>query len=206
MTSRRGEPDLDAQLAELRAWTRRVESDVADLAAQLQATQDELADARAQLASGGGAVGGGGVGPSEADVSKYAPLYATLDAWVEHWLVQVYRRSPTNTWRWCPQWHQHPEAVHRLEALHRTWETARHDPNGHAMLTWTRDTDHHLRELADPAGTFAACTPRDHRPNHPLPWAALAAPGAGMPSPQPLERRVDLSSCPGGACDASSCS
>jgi hypothetical protein len=164
-----GEADLAAQLAELRAWTQRVERDVADLAAQLQATQDELADARAQLAAGGEAAVG--VGPSEADVQKYAPLYETLDAWVEQWFAQVYRRTPTNTWRWCPQWHQHPEAVHRLEALHRTWETARHDPNGHAMLTWTRDTDHHLHELTHPAGTFAACTQRDHRPDRPLPLA-----------------------------------
>ncbi len=164
MTGSGGEADLAAQLAELRAWTQRVESDVADLAAQLQQVQDELADARAQLAAGGGA----GVGPSDADVQKYAPLYETLEVWVEGWFTQVYRRTPTNTWRWCPHWHDHPEAVHRLEALHRTWETARHDPNGTAMLTWTRDTDHHLRELTDPTGTFAACTPRDHRPNQPL--------------------------------------
>ncbi len=165
MTSSGGEADLVAQLAELRAWTQRVEGDVADLSAQLQAVQDELADARAQLAG----AGGGGAGPSEADVGKYAPLYETLDQWVEQWFTQVYRRTPTNTWRWCPTWWGHPEAVHRLEALHRTWETARHDPNGHAMLTWTRDTDHHLRELTDPTGTFAACTQRDHRPNQALP-------------------------------------
>ncbi len=41
-----GEADLEAQPAELRAWTRRVEGDVADLAAQLP----------------------------DADVQKYAPL------------------------------------------------------------------------------------------------------------------------------------
>ncbi len=162
-----GGVDLVAQLVELRAWTQRVDSDVADLSAQLQAVQDELDEARAQLAAGGGAEVG--VGPSKEDVQKYAPLYETLDQWVEDWFAQVYRRAPTNTWRWCPAWHDHPEAVHRLEALHRTWEVARHDPNGHAMLTWTRDTDHHLRELTDPAGTFAACTPRDHRLSGPLP-------------------------------------
>ncbi len=179
-----GEADLAAQLAELRAWTQRVEGDVADLSVQLQAVQDELAEARAQLADGGGA----GVGPSDADVQKYAPLYETLDQWVEGWFAQVYRRTPTNTWRWCPSWWDHPEAVHRLEALHRTWETARHDPNGHAMLTWTRDTDHHLRELTDPTGTFAACTQRDHRPNRPLP---LTLPPSGCNQEAPREAFAD---------------
>lgn len=157
-------------LEELRAWTVRIEQDVADLAAALQEVRDELRDA---VTSGG--LGGDGDKPFQRE-------YPTLDGWVEGWLAPVFARNVGQTWRWCSSWWAHPEAVHRLEALHRGWEVARLDPNGRAMLAWQRDLDAQLRELTSADGPFASCG-REHRPPPPLPvvaapdgWYALTFP------------------------------
>ncbi len=138
--------DLDE---ELRAWTTRVESDVADLALALQQLRDELADAGA----------GGNVKAAE-------PSFADLEEWVVGYLSGTFARPVTASWRWCPQWWDHPEAEVRLKALLVAWREAQQTGR---MLAWLRDLDAQLAVLTDPAGTFAACTPREHRPADPLP-------------------------------------
>jgi hypothetical protein len=60
------------------------------------------------------------------------------------------------------QWVEHAEAVLRLEALWRSWETLRLDPNL-GMATWlTNFLDPQLAALTAPQGTFAKCSPDRH--------------------------------------------
>jgi len=60
--------------------------------------------------------------------------------------------------RWCSQWREHPEAVHRLAAIYDEWcmMLAGEDAAPHLFL---RDVlDYHLSLLVDPdRGTFRAC-------------------------------------------------
>ena len=87
--------------------------------------------------------------------------YPSLEAWVVGHFTRVYTRRHGGPMRWCRQWWQHAEAITRLEALWRSWETLRHEPLG--MDAWLRERlDHHLPQLMSAAGPFAACTPDKH--------------------------------------------
>ena len=87
--------------------------------------------------------------------------YPSLEAWVVGHFTRVYTRRHGGPMRWCRQWWQHAEAITRLEALWRSWETLRHEPLG--MDAWLRGhLDHHLPQLMSAAGPFAACTPDKH--------------------------------------------
>jgi len=57
---------------------------------------------------------------------------------------------------------QHAEALTRLEALWRSWETLRLDPNL-GIATWlTNYLDPQLAALTSRIGTFAQCTQERH--------------------------------------------
>lgn len=89
------------------------------------------------------------------------PCYETLGDFVEQYLFPLYRRKVgggKNDVRWCAQWWSHAEALTRLEALWRSWETLRLDP-GTGMAVWLRDyLDPHMTMLLSEHGTFANCT------------------------------------------------
>jgi hypothetical protein len=88
-------------------------------------------------------------------------LYPSLEAWVVGHFARVYARRHGGPTRWCRQWWQHAEAITRLEALWRSWETLRLEPLG--MDAWLRERlDHHLPHLMSAAGPFASCTPDKH--------------------------------------------
>jgi len=93
---------------------------------------------------------------------------AQLREWVADYLAPTFARHVGPGWRWCPRWAEHPEAVERLGALQAGHRAAR---AGGGLLAWLRYLDAQLAALADPAGTFAACTAREHRPAPPLPCA-----------------------------------
>ena len=77
-------------------------------------------------------------------------------------LCPAYARRTTPTFRWCGQWWRHPEALGRLEALWRAWESLRLDPLL-GMGAWYRDhLDHQLPILTSSAGPFADCDPTQH--------------------------------------------
>jgi hypothetical protein len=110
-----------------------------------------------------------------AEITPAAPelFYPTLEAFIEDYLVLVYRRAlsgPSVTW--CPEWWRHAEAIIRLDALWRAWETLRLEP-GTGMSVWLRDhADHHMPILLDADGPFKGCEPGAHsaRPLAPLPF------------------------------------
>lgn len=68
------------------------------------------------------------------------PVYPSLGEWVEARLLPNRERQAGNQHRWCNQWAEHPEAVARLQACWRAWETLRLDPTL-GMSVWYRD--HH---------------------------------------------------------------
>jgi hypothetical protein len=103
--------------------------------------------------------------PTASDFSPSAastPAYPTLDDWVTGFFLPTFRRQFGGELRWCAQWHDHPEAHLRLEALWRSWEALRLDPTL-GIATWlTNYADPQLAALLNRSGTFASCTTDRH--------------------------------------------
>ena len=71
-------------------------------------------------------------------------LYPSLEAWVVGHFTRIYIRPLGGPFRWCGRWWDHTEAISRLQALWRTWETLRVEPLG--MDLWLREhLDHRQR-------------------------------------------------------------
>lgn len=106
-------------------------------------------------------------------VDEEAPAlyFASLEAFVEQFIVPVFRRKVEEraAHRWAPDWWRYPEAVVRLEALWRAWEHLRLDP-ALGMSVWLRDhADHHLGVLFSPDGPFSQAKGQA-KWNEPLPY------------------------------------
>jgi hypothetical protein len=118
---------VQAQIDDLRATLRRLETDLEDLAVS------------------------GLVGPARSGAPS-TTRYPTLGGET----------------RWCPRWHDHVEAVVRLEAIWRAWEVLRLDP-GTGIATWlTTVADPQVAQLLSSSGPFAQCTMNRHQPSTPL--------------------------------------
>jgi len=140
------DPADAGQLAELQARLSRVED---DLRAALDAVYEPPA-----------------IAPAEPTIE---PAFASLEAWVIEHFTQLYSRPLGAQWRWCASWWAHAEAISRLEALWRSWETLRLEPRL-GMGIWYRDhLDHQLPILLGQTGPFARCTPDRHTDPAPLP-------------------------------------
>ena len=132
-----------------------------DLTRRLQASAQGGTETLLQLV---GAAAPGPAGPGLASDEEFLPYFATLEDWVISAFAPVYARRTTPTFRWCGEWWRHPEALGRLEALWRAWESLRLDPML-GMGTWYRDhLDHQLPILTSSAGPFADCDPSRHFP------------------------------------------
>ena len=138
----------DGRLLELEAQIARLSADLADLAAALTApgTDDRFA----------------------AD-DDLVPVYPTLIDWVEQYFCVTFARSIGGEIRWCPKWAEHPEAVIRLEALWRSWETLRLDANLGIASWLTSFFDPQLPLMLGRAGPFAQCNSDRHQRSGPLP-------------------------------------
>ena len=143
------EPEADiAQLAttvnELSAQLTRVMSDLDDLAQAVLPDPLDLHDVPAP------------------DPVTPPPAFTTLDDWVSGYFKAVFTRSVGGDIRWCNNWQDHPEAWTRLEALWRSWETLRLDPNLGIAIWLTNYLDPQMAALMGRSGTFASCTPDRH--------------------------------------------
>jgi hypothetical protein len=138
-------------LSELDARLSRLESSYEALEETLALPSSAAAPAGAEIA----------VAPEE-------PLYPNLEAWVAGWFAPTFGRR-LGTTRWCARWWLHAEAIVRLEALWRSWETLRLDPNM-GMATWLRDhLDPQRQVLMGDGGPFQACEAGEHNPPPDLP-------------------------------------
>ncbi|WP_091463859.1 DUF4913 domain-containing protein [Micromonospora inyonensis] len=67
--------------------------------------------------------------PPAGDDAAPEPAYRNVEAFVADYLAHVVERrlasGPTSGVNWCPRWWAHPEAISRLYALWRAWETLR---------------------------------------------------------------------------------
>lgn len=152
MTSTDRTRDDAARLDTLEAHLARLDADLHDLAALL--TTEPAGDAHDVDEQELDEVGQG------QDVPE--PAFATLDDWVEQFFTIVFTRPIGGTIRWCTHWRDHPEAVLRIEALWRSWETLRLDPNL-GIATWLVNyLDPQLAVLLSASGTFHACTADRH--------------------------------------------
>lgn len=110
----------------------------------------------------------------EADEPEQKNRFQNVYEFVENHFRYIYARKLDlkNDRRWCPRWFEHPEAVSRLEAVWRAWESAGNDP-GAGVSNWYRDhADYHMAVLLDPTGPFEGCSVRGHKPDlapQPLP-------------------------------------
>jgi hypothetical protein len=103
------------------------------------------------------------------------PKFTDLDSFMRHYLAPVVERRVTQGAatgvNWCPQWWKHPEAISRLYALWRAWETLRvADPDTGMSIWWRDHFDSHFAVLTGEYGPFGKCSPdRGHVDTAPLP-------------------------------------
>lgn len=102
------------------------------------------------------------------------PVFANVSDFVCDYLAQAVERriavGATAGLHWCPRWWAHPEALSRLYALWRAWETLRIADPATGMSIWWRDhLDPHLAVLTSETGPFARCRTDRHTDPNPLP-------------------------------------
>jgi len=143
--------------------------------AQLVARVDQLAaKVDAQEAALQASANGGKHGDDPAEL-----CFPDLWSFVRDFFAPTFGRPVGGTTRWCPHWYEHVEAVLRMEALWRSFESLRLDTQT-GIATWLRDyVDHALPQLTSATGPFARCG-SGHEPDKPLP---VANPPDGWPGP-----------------------
>ena len=108
------------------------------------------------------------------------PSYPDVQSWVEQWFAPIFGRRLGAT-HWCARWWAHDEAVFRLEAMWRSWETLRLD-GSMGMATWIRDhLDTGRRELLGADGPFQACDGDGHDAHNPPPALPVIPTPPGWP-------------------------
>lgn len=106
------------------------------------------------------------------EAQEPARQFATVAAFVA-WLAATYRRPVGHGAWWCPSWHLHPEAVHRLTALWDAYETLRAKARDGQALSmadwWLTYCDPTMRALMAPDGPFCECGGAHRERLDPLP-------------------------------------
>lgn len=81
--------------------------------------------------------------------------FGSVDEFLREYLRNVYKRPINGRSRvWAARWWEYDEAVIRLEALWRSWESLRLDPATGMSIWWRDHADHHMPALFDPDGPF----------------------------------------------------
>jgi len=129
---------------------------------ELSTRVDELAATVAGLSRDLGDISTGLLPGELSTPAPVTPAFSALEDWVTGFFLPTFRRQFGGELRWCAQWHDHPEALLRLEALWRSWEALRLDPTL-GIATWlTNYADPQLAALLHRSGTFASCTTDRH--------------------------------------------
>lgn len=101
----------------------------------------------------------------EAEAEQSANLYPNVYSWVADCFAELHARPVSDqqtAFRWCSHWWAHAEAVARLEALWRAWETLHRDP-GTGPLSWWGMCDATMAALTAPDGPFKRCSDTAHK-------------------------------------------
>ncbi|MFE2961975.1 DUF4913 domain-containing protein [Nocardia tengchongensis] len=93
--------------------------------------------------------------------------YPTLKAFVEDYVVHIYRREVSvmgseKTRRWCPCWWDHGEAISRLKDMWAAFEHLRLGETVEPASWWLVYFDPMMERLFDPEGPFKYCSPAGH--------------------------------------------
>jgi len=107
----------------------------------------------------------GGIG--QALKADPEPEFSSVYEFFEDHLSLLYARKwehAGKTRAWCPRWFEHAEAVSRLEAVWRAYESLRLDPTLGMSVWWRDHLDPHMNALTNPEGPFEGCTTHEHRP------------------------------------------
>jgi hypothetical protein len=99
-----------------------------------------------------------------AEAKPPEPMFRDLDSFMCNYLAPVVERRVAQGSaagpQWCSQWWRHPEAISRLYALWRSWETLRvSDPDTGMSIWWRDHFDNHFAVLSGEYGPFAKCSP-----------------------------------------------
>jgi hypothetical protein len=143
---------LAARVDELAAGVARLTADLEDLSAAVLPDEFTVPDDDGPADSRHG----------DRETSVINPVYGSLEDWVERYFMPTFHRPIGGEIRWCAHWQKHAESITRFEALWRSWETLRLEPNL-GMATWlTNFLDPQLAALLGRSGPFAQCTPERH--------------------------------------------
>jgi Domain of unknown function (DUF4913) len=89
------------------------------------------------------------------------PVYRSGAEFHREYLSIVFARADSV---WCPEWQKHAEAREVIDAVWRSWEDAQHSTHDGLARWFTYYGYPLMRELMDPAGTFAGCLTDRHSP------------------------------------------
>lgn len=104
----------------------------------------------------------------DSEEEENEPVYDSLEEWVQFYFLPMFRRVEGGENKWCRQWWRHSEAIARLDALWRSWESLRLDEQT-GMSVWFRDhADHHVPLVMSQNGPFRQCAGERHRESDPL--------------------------------------
>jgi len=112
------------------------------------------------------------------------PVFTDVVSFVARYIAPATGTRLGGPVAWCPRWWEHPNAVLRLTALWRAWETLRLEPAGMSVW-WVGHYDVHMRALLDAdRGPFYRCA-KTHQ-------AAEALPTVAPPADWRQARALDL--------------
>lgn len=167
----RYETVLDPAAPDISIEATLVSSPAGDPVAELESLLGQLSNPGPGEASGQ---------PDTADSESPDPVYPDVGAFVNGYLAHVVERQIAKGAQagvyWCAKWWAHPEALSRLYALWRAWETLRvSDPNTGMSIWWRDHLDPHLGALTAGYGPFTRCSPDRHYDPAPLPVQPVPA-------------------------------
>ena len=102
----------------------------------------------------------GVLGDEELQEVGAEPTTEEFIEWVEATVSGIESFNPNANMHWCPQWWQHPEAVGRLQALHRqrlACAPTEEEPYGTDSTWWVDHWDRHAAVLFAKDGPFGEC-------------------------------------------------
>ncbi|MFI6575240.1 DUF4913 domain-containing protein [Nocardiopsis sp. NPDC050513] len=109
-------------------------------------------------------------GAEETTDSSDQPVHGNAVDFFESYFRHVYKRRVgiRNQYRWSARWWENPEALIRVDAVWRAWESLSADPST-GMSSWLRDhADYHMGILLSPDGPMGGAEDQNQA-GEPLP-------------------------------------